>query len=145
MTTTVLTTARIREHSIATIAVAAAFAVAVLVPTVLLTARYEALGAAWGWTMGNAIAAVVALLVSRLAMDKGRREDAEPEVAISRALGPQFGAPRPVRLSRDISCRQRGLFHLPTPRPSAEFLRFILPRMRRCRAPSSSQFSGYGP
>ena len=61
-----LTTARIREHSNATIAVAVAFAVAVLVPTVLLTARHGALGAAWGWTIGNAIAAVLALLASRL-------------------------------------------------------------------------------
>jgi O-antigen/teichoic acid export membrane protein len=78
VTTTVLTMARIRERSFATIAVAAAFAAAVLVPTVLLTARYDALGAAWGWTVGNAIAAVVALLVSRLATrERGERTAAE--------------------------------------------------------------------
>ena len=63
---TLLTTARIREHSNATIAVAVGFAVAVLVPTVLLTASDGALGAAWGWTIGNAIAAGIALVASRL-------------------------------------------------------------------------------
>jgi O-antigen/teichoic acid export membrane protein len=66
VTTTVLTTARIREHSSLTIAVAAAFAIAVLVPTLLFTASDGALGAAWGWTIGNAIAAVFALFVSRV-------------------------------------------------------------------------------
>ena len=82
VTTTVLTTARIREHSNSTIAVAVAFAVAVLVPTVLLTASDGALGAAWGWTIGNAIAAVLALLVSRLAarerVELARRAPAAP-------------------------------------------------------------------
>jgi O-antigen/teichoic acid export membrane protein len=66
VTMTMLTTARIREHSRATITVAVAFAVAVLVPTVLLVSRHGALGAAWGWAIGNTIAAVLALLVSRL-------------------------------------------------------------------------------
>jgi O-antigen/teichoic acid export membrane protein len=66
VTTTVLTMARIREHSSATIAVAIAFAGAVLVPTVLLTASHGILGAAWGWALGNALVALVALLVSGL-------------------------------------------------------------------------------
>jgi O-antigen/teichoic acid export membrane protein len=82
VTTTVLTTARIREHSSLTIAVAAAFAIAVLVPTLLFTASDGALGAAWGWTIGNAIAAVLALLASRLAarerVELGRRAPAAP-------------------------------------------------------------------
>ena len=65
-TMTLLTTARVREHSYSTIAVAVVFAAGVLVPTALLTARHGAVGAAWGWTMGNAIAAVLALLASRL-------------------------------------------------------------------------------
>ena len=83
VTTTVLTTARIREHSNSTIAVAATFAAAVLVPTVLLTARFEALGAAWGWTVGNAIAALVALLISRLATrERGERVAAEAPPAL---------------------------------------------------------------
>jgi O-antigen/teichoic acid export membrane protein len=66
VTMTMLTTARIREHSHATIAVAVAFAVAVLVPTMLFVASDGALGAAWGWTIGNTIAAGFALLASRL-------------------------------------------------------------------------------
>jgi O-antigen/teichoic acid export membrane protein len=78
VTTTVLTMARIREHSYATIAVAGGVAPPGRVPTVLLTARFEALGAAWGWTVGNAIAALVALLVSRLATrERGERAAAE--------------------------------------------------------------------
>jgi O-antigen/teichoic acid export membrane protein len=64
VTMMLLTTARVREHSSATIAVAVAFAAAVLVSTALLTARHGALGAAWGWTVGNTIAAVLALLAS---------------------------------------------------------------------------------
>ena len=80
VTTTVLTMARIREHSNSTIAVAVAFAVAVLVPTVLLTARHGAVGAVWGWAIGNSIAAVLALLVSRLAV-RGRMEGARPGAA----------------------------------------------------------------
>jgi O-antigen/teichoic acid export membrane protein len=71
MTMTLLTTARIREHSNATIAVAVVFAVAVLIPTILLTARDGALGAAWGWTIGNTLAAVLALVGSRLLGRKG--------------------------------------------------------------------------
>ena len=65
VTMTRLTTARIREHSHSTIAVAVGFAVGVLLPTVLLTASHGALGAAWGWTIGNAIAAGIALVTSR--------------------------------------------------------------------------------
>jgi hypothetical protein len=65
-TTTRLTTARIREQSSSTIAMASGFAVAVLVPTVFLTARDGAIGAAWGWAVGNTIAAALALLGSRM-------------------------------------------------------------------------------
>jgi O-antigen/teichoic acid export membrane protein len=67
VTMTVLTAARIREHSPSTVGTAVALAVAVLVPTLLLTANHGALGAAWGWTIGNTIAAAIALLASRLA------------------------------------------------------------------------------
>jgi O-antigen/teichoic acid export membrane protein len=73
VTMTVLTASRIREHSNSTIAVAVGFAVAVLVPTVFLTASYGALGAAWGWTVGNTLAAVFALLASRM-YELGGRE-----------------------------------------------------------------------
>jgi O-antigen/teichoic acid export membrane protein len=66
VTMTMLTRARIREHSSSTIAMAVALAVAVLVPTILLTTRHGATGAAWGWTIGNTIAAVLAILASRL-------------------------------------------------------------------------------
>ncbi len=110
VTMTLLTTARIREHSNATIAVAVAFAVAVLVPTVLLTASDGALGAAWGWTIGNAIAAVVALLASRLpGRERGssatgrRRRLAYPD--------PGLGAGRSRRMSsagRPIGSRHAG-------------------------------------
>jgi O-antigen/teichoic acid export membrane protein len=72
VTMTLITTARIREHSNATIAMAVGFAVAVLVPTVLLTASDGALGAAWGWTSGNTIAAGLALVASRLPGREGR-------------------------------------------------------------------------
>ena len=65
LTMTLLTLARIREHSDLTIAVALGFAIAVLVPTVLLTASDGALGAAAGWTLGNAMAAVLAFLFAR--------------------------------------------------------------------------------
>jgi O-antigen/teichoic acid export membrane protein len=78
VTMTLLTTARIREHSNATIAVAVGYAVAVLVPTVLLTGSDGVLGAAWGWTIGNAIAAGIALLASRLPGPEGR-ERARPK------------------------------------------------------------------
>jgi O-antigen/teichoic acid export membrane protein len=71
VTMTVLTTARIREHSTATIAVAVGYAVAVLVPTILLTASDGALGAAWGWTLGNTLAALLALFASRLPEREG--------------------------------------------------------------------------
>ena len=66
VTMTMLTTARIREHSYATIAMAVGSAVAVVVPTVFLVARFGALGAAWGWTIGNTIAAVLALPAAHL-------------------------------------------------------------------------------
>ena len=49
VTTTLLTTARIREDSSATISMAVALAACVLIPTALLTAHNDALGAAWGW------------------------------------------------------------------------------------------------
>lgn len=77
VTMTMLTAARIREHSSSSVAMAIALAVAVLVPTLLLTARDGALGAAWGWTVGNAIAAVLALLASRLP-DRGTGEPVPP-------------------------------------------------------------------
>jgi O-antigen/teichoic acid export membrane protein len=80
VTMTLLTMARIRERSNSTIAVAVAFAVAVLVPTVLLTASDGVLGAAWGWTIGNTIAAALAALASRLPGPEGReraRSEAE--------------------------------------------------------------------
>jgi O-antigen/teichoic acid export membrane protein len=82
VTMTLLTTARIREHSNATIAVAVGFAVAVLVPTILLTASDGTLGAAWGWMIGNAIAAALALLVSRFPGREGW-EHARPRVKTS--------------------------------------------------------------
>jgi O-antigen/teichoic acid export membrane protein len=66
VTMTMLTTARIREHSQTTIIVAVVFAVAVLVPTELLVISDGAIGGAWGWTIGNAIAAGLALLAFRL-------------------------------------------------------------------------------
>src|SRR4029077_11320082 len=58
VTMMMLTAARIREHSPSTLAMAVALAVAVLVPTVILTGSDGAMGAAWGWTIGNAIAAI---------------------------------------------------------------------------------------
>ena len=77
VTMTLLTTARIREHSNATIAIAVGYAAAVLVPTLLLTPTDGALGAAWGWTIGNVVAAVVAFVVHRLLRDE-RRERTSP-------------------------------------------------------------------
>lgn len=89
VTMTMLTTARIREHSYSTIAVAVAFAVAVLVPTVFLAARHGTIGAAWGWTVGNTIAAVLALLASRLP-DRGSDEQMQPQ-GVAGSLEPVSG------------------------------------------------------
>jgi O-antigen/teichoic acid export membrane protein len=71
VTMTTLTTARITEHAYATIAVAVGFAVAVLLPTLFLVNSHGALGAAWGWTLGNTIAAGLALLAARLPEQRG--------------------------------------------------------------------------
>ena len=87
VTMTMLTTARIREHSRSTIAVAVAFAVAVLVPTLLLAASQGALGAAWGWMIGNTVAAVLAILVSRLP-ERGSGEQVQAAAAATSAIAP---------------------------------------------------------
>ena len=63
---------------------AVAFTVAVLVPTVLLVASHGALGAAWGWTIGNTIAAVLALLASRLP-ERGSGEQVQTAAAAASA------------------------------------------------------------
>jgi O-antigen/teichoic acid export membrane protein len=84
VTMVMLTTARIREHSASTLAMAIALAVAVLVPTVILTSNDGAVGAAWGWTIGNSIAAAIAVFASRLA----ERQVVEPPAP---ALAPTPG------------------------------------------------------
>ena len=89
LTMTLLTLARIREHSDITIAVAASFAVAVLVPTVLLTASDGSLGAAWGWTLGNALAAALALLFARWLNRVGSVRARPMSEAASTAAAPQ--------------------------------------------------------
>ncbi len=91
VTMTMLTTARIREHSGSTIAMALALAVAVLIPTILLTTRDGALGAAWGWTIGNTIAAVLAILASRV-RDRRMQDHADPG-SLASSLEPTAGWP----------------------------------------------------
>jgi O-antigen/teichoic acid export membrane protein len=64
ITTTLLAHSRIRERAGATLAVTAGFATSVLVPTCLLTQEHGALGAAWGWMIGNVLAALVAVVTT---------------------------------------------------------------------------------
>jgi O-antigen/teichoic acid export membrane protein len=85
LTMTLLTTARIREQTNSTIAIAVGLAVIVLVPTLVLTASEGTVGAAWGWTAGNAIAAGWALASSRL---PGRRQR-KRELATVGSLNPE--------------------------------------------------------
>jgi O-antigen/teichoic acid export membrane protein len=80
VTMTTLTIARITEHSYATIAVAVGFAVAVMLPTLLLVAGHGALGAAWGWTLGNTIAAGFSLVAARL-REQGEGEQVQTAAA----------------------------------------------------------------
>jgi O-antigen/teichoic acid export membrane protein len=87
VTMTMLTTARIREHSSSTIAVAGAVAVAVLVPTSILASGHGALGAAWGWTIGNLAAAALAVLASRLPYG-GTEEEGQAEAAATSPIVP---------------------------------------------------------
>jgi O-antigen/teichoic acid export membrane protein len=71
VTTMLLTRERIHEHSRSTIAIAVFFAIAVLAPTTLLTISGGAVGAAWGWAIGNLFAAVGAIGLSRLTQRRG--------------------------------------------------------------------------
>lgn len=87
VTMTLLTTARIREHARSTITVAVVFAVAVLVPTVFLASSHGAEGAAWGWTIGNTIAAVLAFLASRMP-ERGSGETVQAAAAATATVPP---------------------------------------------------------
>lgn len=91
-TMTMLTASRIREHTSSTIALSLALAVAVLLPTGLLTVGHGALGAAWGWTIGNTIAAGLALLAFRLP-DRERGKRLQPG-GIASSLDPISDGPR---------------------------------------------------
>jgi O-antigen/teichoic acid export membrane protein len=75
VTTTLLTHSRIRERTVATIVVTVGFAASVLVPTSLLTREHGALGAAWGWMIGNTVAAVIATAATLLSRSRPRRRD----------------------------------------------------------------------
>jgi len=61
LTSTCLARARVREDSVATMAITGAFALATLVPALLLVPSEGARGATVAWLIGNMVAAAVAL------------------------------------------------------------------------------------
>jgi O-antigen/teichoic acid export membrane protein len=75
ITTTLLTHSRIRERAVATVIVTAGFAASVLIPTSLLIREHGALGAAWGWTIGNTVAALIAAGTTLLSRSRPTRPD----------------------------------------------------------------------